>query len=337
MALPLSVQNTYQDLVAAHLQRMVADIPGTPFRREVGGRGYWYVTQRIGDRVSQRYLGPDSEDLRERIALAKGVREEEKAFRARCSIMVAQLRATGLPRLDQATGKVLNALARVGVFRLGGTLVGTHAFRLYAAELGTLFPGSLSVTDDIDIAQFENLKLVIDDHADPSLPDTFRELALSPVPSIDPKSRTTRWRMPGGGTMVEFLTPRMVEKQGIVKLDTLGVWAQGLHFLNFLIADPTPAVALYREGVLVQIPKPERYAVHKLIVAQRRTGPHRAKSRKDLDQAEALIQVLAEHHPYAILDAFETARSKGPAWDEAIGRSLRQRPKVGAMIDAIRA
>ena len=43
MALPLSVQNTYQDLVAAHLQCAVAEIPGTPFRREVAGRGYWYV------------------------------------------------------------------------------------------------------------------------------------------------------------------------------------------------------------------------------------------------------------------------------------------------------
>ena len=110
MALPLSVQNTYQDLVAAHLHRAVAEIPGTPFRREVAGRGYWYVNRRIGDRVSQRYLGPDSAEMRERIAQAKDTQEEEKAFRVRCSIMIAQLRATGLPRLDQATGKVLNAL-----------------------------------------------------------------------------------------------------------------------------------------------------------------------------------------------------------------------------------
>jgi len=337
MALPLSVQNTYQDLVAAHLQCAVAEIPGTPFRREVAGRGYWYVTRRIGDRVNQRYLGPDSAEMRERIARAKDTQEEEKAFRVRCSIMVAQLRAAGLPRLDQATGKVLNAMARVGVFRLGGTLVGTHAFRLYAAELGSLFPGLLTATDDIDIAQFENLKLVIDDHVDPSLPETFNDLALSPAPTIDPKNRPTRWRMPGGGTMVEFLTPRMIDRQGIVKLESLGVWAQGLHFLNFLIADPTPAVALYREGVLVQIPRPERYAIHKLIVAQRRTGPHRAKARKDLDQAEALIRVLAEHHPFDLLDAYEAARAKGPAWDNAIGRSLKQRPEIGGMIDAIGA
>ena len=125
MTLPLSVQNIYQDLVAAHLQRSVVDIPGTPFRREVKGRSYWYVTQRIGDRVRQRYLGPDSDALRERIDSAKDAQEEEAVFRRRCSTMVAQLRAAGLPRLDQATGKVLNAMARVGVFRLGGTLVGS--------------------------------------------------------------------------------------------------------------------------------------------------------------------------------------------------------------------
>lgn len=53
--------------------------------------------------------------------------------------MVAQLRAAGVPVLDRDTGKVLNAMAKSGVFRLSGTLVGTHAFRLYGVELGVQF------------------------------------------------------------------------------------------------------------------------------------------------------------------------------------------------------
>ncbi len=141
MTLPLSVQNTYQDLVAAHLHRAVAEIPGTPFRREVAGRGYWYLTRRIGDRVSQRYLGPDSAEMRERIARAKDTQEEEKAFRVRCSIMVAQLRAAGLPRLYQATGKVLNAMARVGVFRLGARWSEPMRSGSTPPSLAPCFPG----------------------------------------------------------------------------------------------------------------------------------------------------------------------------------------------------
>ncbi|PQA89249.1 GSU2403 family nucleotidyltransferase fold protein [Hyphococcus luteus] len=44
------------------------------------------------------------------------------------------------------------------------------------------------------------------------------------------------------------------------------VQAPGLTFLIFLIRDPISAVAPYRDGVLVQIPQPERVATHKLIV-----------------------------------------------------------------------
>ncbi|WP_241560124.1 GSU2403 family nucleotidyltransferase fold protein [Solirhodobacter olei] len=33
-----------------------------------------------------------------------------------------------------------------------------------------------------------------------------------------------------------------------------------------------PTTALYRSGVLVQIPQPERFAIHKLIVADRGFG-----------------------------------------------------------------
>jgi hypothetical protein len=332
MPLPLSLQNAYQDLLAAHLQRAVEDIPGKPFLRQTRGRGYWYATQRIGDRVTQRYLGPDSDEMRERIERAKGAHEAERIFRRRCASMVAQLRAGGLPALDQATGKVLNAMARAGVFRLGGTLVGTHAFRLYAAQFGELFPGLLASTDDIDIAQFA--KLAIEDRVEPPMAETLAALSLSPVPTLDPKQRTTRWQMPGGGAVVEFLTPRMTERQTVVKLAPLGLWAQGLPFLNFLIADPVPAVALYREGVLVQVPRPERYAIHKLIVAQRRTGPHRGKARKDLDQAAALTGVLAEQRPFELLEAYETALQSGPAWEKAVRRSLAQRPEIAALISA---
>lgn len=50
--------------------------------------------------------------------------------------------------------------------------------------------------------------------------------------------------------MVDFLAPRMQGKSEIVRLEPLKVYAQTLPFLNFLIADPIPAVALYRSGVL---------------------------------------------------------------------------------------
>jgi hypothetical protein len=118
------------------------------------------------------------------------------------------------------------------------------------------------------------------------------------------------------------LAPSFEEGPELVWLEAMGVWAQGLHHLNYLLADPIPAVGLYRQGVLVRIPRPERYAIHKLIVAQERTGPGLAKRRKDLGQARALILSLAEDRPAELKQAYEMAMEQGPKWREAIGASL---------------
>ncbi|WP_300381098.1 GSU2403 family nucleotidyltransferase fold protein [Henriciella sp.] len=331
---PLSVQTTYQDLVEAHRMRAVSDLGGTPFLKTANSNRYWYARQRVGDRVVDRYIGPDSPELRNHIERAREAAEDTRQFERRCASMVAQLRAAGVPAIDRETGKVLNAMARVGTFRLGGTLVGTHAFRMYSAELGVGFPEALGVTSDVDIASFENLKLVIDDEVDPSLAETFKDLQLTPAPGLDRKNRPTRWVMAGGGTMVDFLVPKMLAEKDIVLLKPLGVYAQALSFLNFLIADPIPAVGLYRSGLLVQIPRPERYAIHKLIVAARRHETSAAKARKDLAQADILISILSEDRPYELKAAFELAMESGPQWRETIEESLDKLPDASAALKA---
>lgn len=333
---PLSIHTTYQDLLQAHIVQAISDIPGKPFLKDMGEKGrYWYARQRIGDKTIQKYVGPDTMETRQRIEAAAAENEETQVFERRCALLVAQLRAAGVPTLDRDTGKVLNAMAKIGVFRLGGTLVGTHAFCLYSAELGVRFENALAVTGDVDIAAFENLKLVIEDQVDPALPDTFKNLSLRPAPSLDRKNRPTKWIMSGGGTEVEFLVPRMLEDSEILKLEPLGVYAQALPFLNFLIAEPIPAVALYRSGVLVQIPRPERYAVHKLIVAARRHSLSALKAKKDLAQAKILFEVLSEDRPAELANAFTTAMETGPKWREAIEESLENSPLIQKFVDGV--
>jgi hypothetical protein len=55
-------------------------------------------------------------------------------------------------------------------------------------------------------------------------------------------------------------------------------------------------------SVMVRVPVPERYAIHKLIVSQLR---HKTSSKpeKDLRQAAVLIEALVERYPGAIEDA----------------------------------
>lgn len=139
--------------------------------------------------------------------------------------------------------------------------------------------------------------------------------------------------MTGSDFVVDFLAPSFDEKEGPRKLEALGVWAQGLHFLNYLIRDPIPAVALYREGVLQHIPRPERYAIHKLIVAARRRGPGKAKAEKDIEQARALISALAEIRPHELAGAFEDASQQGDAWRKAIESSLKRAPDLKKLVE----
>jgi hypothetical protein len=74
---------------------------------------------------------------------------------------------------------------------------------------------------------------------------------------------------------------------------------------------------------LIRAPRSERYAIHKLIVANRRLeGRDSLKSRKDLMQAETLIALLVQDGPGDLADAYHDAVERGPRWRERIERSL---------------
>jgi len=125
---------------------------------------------------------------------------------------------------------------------------------------------------------------------------------------------------------------RSINAIGQRPLIALGVSAQALHHLNYLIAEPIQAAVLYRSGVLVQIPRPERYAIHKLIVASRREARDRLKAEKDRRQARFLIEALAEDRPDDLRDAYEDAKSRGPKWRERLEETLAKMPDVAAML-----
>lgn len=328
---PTSLQSAYLDLLSRHLDRRVNNLGGTPILRTIKSKGYWYAEIAIKRKKVQRYIGPDDAATRERIERARHAVADERSARRNDRPLVRQLESMGAPRLDPNTGAVLRALATAGVFRLGGTLVGTHAYRLYAIELGVRLRGLYEATHDVDVASFPRLSLAIGDKVDPALGEALGRLGMVPAPSLDDK-HPTRWISRAGGAPVEFLAPSFSEEQGVIRLDAFDGWAQGLHFLNYLIAQPIHAVALYLDGVLVQVPRPERYAVHKLIVAQRRPVSSRAKSRKDLEQARDLIEVLAVDRGDDLHDAFEAAMGAGPKWRQAITKSLAQRPDIKDML-----
>lgn len=323
-----AAQVAYQDLLRLHLEEAASTLIGSIEERVRNGRHYLYERFRIGTEMKSRYLGEGTPDLRARLARAAEFKAKATDRRATLSRLARVLRAEGFIATDRDTGSLLLAFARAGVFRLGGTLVGTAAYALYQGELGVRFDSEeLAQTGDIDLASFQRLSVALGDTVEANPGDILQTLTFDPVPGVLDK-QVWRWRQTRGTGLVEFLTPAF-GKETIKPLPALGVSAQGLNYLNFLIAEPIPAIALYRSGVLVQIPRPERFAIHKLIVADRRRGgPEQAKARKDRAQAAFLIRLLAEDRPEDLREAYEDARSRGPRWQKRLDETLSKMPET---------
>src|SRR5690606_24722355 len=88
---------------------------------------------------------------------------------------------------------------------------------------------------------------------------------------------------------------------------------------------------LHGGGVPVSIPRAERYAVHKLIVAVERQD--QAKARKDIAQAEQLIEILQTRRPIELAEAWQAAWGMGGRWREKLqsGRERLSKPADDAL------
>lgn len=321
-----TAQVAYQDLLRLHLDEATSSLLGSIEERHRNGRTYLYERFRIGSEMKSRYLGEDTPELRTRLAHAAQIKADADDRKKKMSRFVRILRAEGLIGTDRETGSMLAAFAKAGVFRLGGTMVGTGAYSLYQGELGVRFDtDELAQTGDIDFASFKRLSVALGDQVEESPGEILRTLKFDPVPSLNDR-QVWKWRQSTGEALVEFLTPAFGDET-VKLLPALGVSAQGLNYLNFLIADPIHAIALYRSGVLVQVPRPERFAIHKLIVADRRRGgPDQAKARKDRGQAAFLVEILAKDRPEELREAYEDALARGPRWRARIEASLARMP-----------
>ena len=151
---PLVVQTIYAELLARCEVAAFADAfteGGAFTAKTVKGRRYWYFQTGSGDKRAQRYVGPETTELLERIAHHRETRDDARERRSLISTLV---RSFNLPRPNPEIGHIIEALAKAGVFRLRGVLVGTIAYQTYSAMLGVTLPAASLQTGDIDIAQF---------------------------------------------------------------------------------------------------------------------------------------------------------------------------------------
>jgi len=290
---------------------------GTFRRKKSKGRFYWHHQERVGNQVVSKYVGPVTDkSITDRVNRFSDIKSNFK----RRQEMIRALSAAGLPTPDAISGAVVEAMWKAGFFRLRGVLVGTIAFQAYAGPLGVRLPGTGLRTGDVDFAQFWG----ISENIGESMPAPLTVLqgidgTFRLIPNINDPFVSSQYRN-SKGYKVEFLTPNRgsSEHDGKpAKMKALaGSGAQPLRHLDFLIYQPERSVLLYGGGVPVTIPRAERYAVHKLIVAVERSD--QVKSAKDLHQAATLIEVLAVKRPIELASAWQTAWNVGPRWRQKL-------------------
>lgn len=324
--LSLQMHTMYAQLVdIAHLGRLQSDFPSTGsfVSRSIKGRTYWYFrTPMEGGTRQDRYVGPDSPDLRERIARHGRQKEGRRERRA----LVTALQRAGLKGPDPRTGQVLEALEAAGVFRMRAVVVGTVAYQTYAGLLGVKLQERNFMTQDLDVAQFDAISIAVEDRVDTPFLDILKTVDAAAEPIAETFERSKSWRYRLGSYQVEVLTAnRGPDGDAPVDLPALQTQARPLRHLDFLIYQEIPAVVLHGLGIAVNVPAPERYCLHKLIVSQRRqaTDPGSyAKSRKDLAQAHELILALIRQKPHELRDAWEELQDRGPKWRQQALRGL---------------
>jgi hypothetical protein len=319
--LALPTQTTYARLVDVLLSREAgAPEAGTSLvSKTIRGRRYWYAQRRLAGEKVQHYIGPESAEV---TALVERWRRSRVEAASRAEL-VAMTRAGGAYVISAPEAEVLSRLGPV--FRVGGVLVGSHAFAVLGNLLGVRWQDSSVRTEDVDIAHDERFSVAVARETAPlDVPKLLGD-ALPRFSVLHPTEPATSFRVRGTDVQVDLLTPLVGKERGrTVRIAGLGAAATPLRFLDYLIEETQPGAVLGGSGVLVNVPRAGRFALHKLIVASRRTrgGGNIAKASKDRAQASALLRVLLTDLPGEITLAWKELSGRGRAWTSAVRASL---------------
>jgi hypothetical protein len=293
-------------LLFAELESTAADqreaflgTPGTLTER-VNENGTRFWVHRYSDGGSARqetYLGTvDDETVIARIADLRRRIDAGNATIARVRVLAR----AGFATADRKTYSTLASLHNHGLFRAGALLIGSHAFGVLLNVLGV--KAVPYATEDVDIARREQLALT----GIPAFLKMLRETGIEylEVPPLHHRGHPTSYAEPGGSRLkVDLLVPSPDETYPTIPVPELKAYAQGLPYLKYLLGNSQEAPLLSPHGVvMVRVPVPERFAIHKLIVSRLR-GTTSSKGSKDLRQAAMLIEAVATQFPGAIEDA----------------------------------
>lgn len=315
--LPLSAQTAYAELAeqtrSFEIDSALGGLPGGFHSLERNHRKYWYFSYREpgGDGPRLIYVGPDTPEVRALVTRFAETRAP-KALVPQAASAISLGCAAAVPKHF----RIIKRLAEYGLFRAGAVLVGTHAFVALANLLGVRWVDG-AATLDVDLAYAGRNVSV-------ALPSSLRvdthgalqslEMGLLPIRELDGRIGA-QYRNPNDAELrVDFLTS-LTRSGKLVVMPDLNVALEPLKFMEFSLEATTRGCMIGRTGACtVNLPAPERYAVHKLIVYGERPVRERTKATKDLLQSAALTAYFLEYWARRGVQCSVARRDRPRAW-----------------------
>lgn len=214
-----------------------------------------------------RYLGrADDPEVAKRIARFSRV----KTIRAERATTVRALIGTGMPRPDRMTGRIIEALARTGLFPEDAVLLGDAAYQTYGGTLGVRLSKALSQPFDDVVARSIRIALRAVDHI------AKIHAALC---GVDPGFASAPCSADLAGTK-RFASSNRIQVDVLVASEVM-----------LLTDQPIQSLILHGPGIPVTVPAPDRWVVHTLLEQGTRVGDTGYPSRA-LARAAELIEAL---------------------------------------------
>lgn len=316
-AQPLAAQTAYAELFEQtqtfELTNALAGLTGAFHQRLLKGHRYWYFAYRdIDGKLHTVYVGPDNERVRALVERFAAVRQKRPLAPAARIAMLA-----GCQPAAPKHFRIIKRLAEYGFFRAGGILIGTHAFLALGNLLGVRWLAG-TATLDVDFAHAgKNISLAlpasikIDVHA--ALESL--EMGLLPLSQFNGQLGA-QYRSPRDAELrIDFVTSMTRSRKPLV-VPHLNLTLEPMKFMEFSLEQTIQGCVFSHLGAcVVNLPAPERYAVHKLLVYGERPVDERAKASKDLWQAASLASYFLDNgQAEAFAAAWRDATSRGRGW-----------------------
>lgn len=304
----MEVQSALTQTLYAQLQEEAAaysfaifeqGLIGSPYINKAGGHEYVYWQVKLPDGSFKRTsLGRNSAEtqtlVQELLARRNTAEELTESLKATTRAFVG----SGGMTIELSHFKVIENLARAGLFSKGVVLVGSHAFTAIGNMLGVQWGRNLKTTD-MDFARPSGIALAIPDAGEHiNIPAKVKEFDRTyfEVPQLNNKHPSTSMMSNKSKIKIDFLT---VQRNGIDNkpyyFADLSIAAEPLKYMDYLLGGRSvTGLVVGAHAIPVNLPDPARFAVHKLVIAQERTLSFETKSAKDIKQATDVLDALIE-------------------------------------------